>query len=304
MKVLVAGDLAVVTLLDVAALPRPGDNLVAHSAAVYASGVAANIAWTLRDLVDGVAVLGAVGDDLFGHYLLDELSTRGVHTGYIQRAAAPTDLFTILVDGTGERTMIGHRGASACLALGDANMLLAEWAPDWCHVSGYTLLNPGTLDGFYALVMAASRRGIPCSIDLEGIAYTGQHLGLAGLTVFCNWNEYTCYFGRERVDPSLAADGLRLVIKAGADGCYLLEGGAVTPTPAYAATVVDCTGAGDAFNACFIAAMLAERGDREACAWGNAGAALKVARAGPRIELTHGAIQDGMARRAAPCRET
>lgn len=290
MRALVAGDLAVVTLLGIAEMPRPGDNLVAGSAAVYASGVAANIAWNLRDLVDDVAVLGTVGDDVFGRYVLDELSARGVHTGYIRRVAAPTDLFTILVDGNGERTMIGHRGASAGLTLQGVEAILDEWTPGWCHISGYTLLNQGSEAGFHALVAAATRGGIPCSLDLEGIAYSGRRLELAGLTVFCNWNEYTHYYGRERADPSVA-ECLRLVIKAGAEGCYLVEHGAVTLMPAFEATVVDCTGAGDAFNAAFIAAMAEGRNSGEACAWGNAGAALKIAHAGPRTQLTRQVVQ-------------
>ncbi len=81
------------------------------------------------------------------------------------------------------------------------------------------------------------------------------------------------------------SDGQRLVVaRLGADGALaagpLSEG--ICHVPTIPTPVVDTLGAGDAFDAGFIAARLAGRDTREALRWGNATAALKITRPGAR----------------------
>jgi sugar/nucleoside kinase (ribokinase family) len=303
-RVLIVGDLSVVTTFRIARLPQPGSNVVADGTAVSISGVAANLAWALRGLGAEVAIVGAVGADVFGRVVLDELSAQGVDITYVTTLAAPTSLFTILVDESGERTMIGHRGASARLALDEEPV--RQWSPDWCHVSGYALLNPQIRQRFPDFVTTLARHHLRCSVDLEGIAQAGIRIDLAAVTAFCNRDEFAHYFGcappcgrgsspgltpwlapgcARLADADLPA-GTLLIVKAGREGCYAVAAGAVASVPAFEVGVVDCTGAGDAFNAGFIAAMLRGLDQRAACVWGNAAAALKVGRAGPRIDLS------------------
>jgi sugar/nucleoside kinase (ribokinase family) len=52
--------------------------------------------------------------------------------------------------------------------------------------------------------------------------------------------------------------------------------------PAFDVPIVDTLGAGDAFDAGFIAACLAGHDTRESLRWGNAVAALKIGRPGAR----------------------
>jgi sugar/nucleoside kinase (ribokinase family) len=287
--VLVVGDLSVITLFRIARLPQPGSNVVADGASIWVSGVAANLAWALRGLGAEVAVVGAVGADVFGRVVRDDLSARGIDIAYVTTLAAPTSLFTILVDEAGERTMIGHRGASAHLALEEEPV--QQWAPDWCHVSGYALLNPQIRQRFPDFLTTLARRHLPCSVDLEGIAQAGSRIDLAAVTAFCNRDECTHYFRCARLEDADIPERTLLIVKAGQEGCYAVAHGAVARVPAFEVGVVDCTGAGDAFNAGFIAAMLRGLGQPAACVWGNAAAALKVGRAGPRIDLSVARIE-------------
>ena len=80
MRVLVVGDLSVITIFRIARLPQTGSNVVADGASIWVSGVAANLACVLRGLGAEVAVVGAVGADVFGRNL--------VSSGL--RAASPT----------------------------------------------------------------------------------------------------------------------------------------------------------------------------------------------------------------------
>ena len=63
----------------------------------------------------------------------------------------------VIVDGDGERTMIGYRGASETLRLD--RQVIEEIEPDWVHVSGYTLLNRGQEKELGSFIKAATSKG-------------------------------------------------------------------------------------------------------------------------------------------------
>jgi 2-dehydro-3-deoxygluconokinase len=104
--------------------------------------------------------------------------------------------------------------------------------------------------------------------------------------VFGNESECAACFGAG--DPASLAAARRdaagpLIVKAGADGCVLIEGDRIARIPAAGRVESgDSTGAGDAFDAAFIAARLRGASLRDACAAGNAAGALAAATRGPR----------------------
>ena len=83
------------------------------------------------------------------------------------------------------------------------------------------------------------------------------------------------------------------MLKAGARGCYLIDGGEVTHVPVedVDGPVVDTTGAGDAFDAAFIAARLRGLDPLAACGWGNVAGATTARYVGPRMPLGARRIQ-------------
>lgn len=81
----------------------------------------------------------------------------------------------------------------------------------------------------------------------------------------------------------LAGEGCIVISRLGAAGVMAVSGSQVISVPAFPASVIaDTVGAGDAFNAGFIAACLAGHPLEEALRWGNAVAALKLGRPGAR----------------------
>jgi sugar/nucleoside kinase (ribokinase family) len=73
-----------------------------------------------------------------------------------------------------------------------------------------------------------------------------------------------------------------VTVSLGADGALWAEGATVVHRPAHRATVVDTTGAGDAFAAGLLAAWLAGRPPAAALDAGLALAATAVGRPGAR----------------------
>ena len=275
-KALVVGDLFFTQSAKVDALPKVGDNLVLRDLRVDFSGVGANIARNLVRLGVRTRLFGAVGRDQNGKVMLETLHDAGVDVRLVERLKRPTGSFLVLIDRKGERTMIGTRGASETVSL---RAELLERRPDWVHVSGYTLLNRGQVGAFSRFLSAASRAGVPLSVDLEGVAQEHRKLDLRGATVLCNLSEYKEYFGRDALLNDCGAKAL--VVKAGREGAYVLGHEGSRLVRGSGAKAVDSTGAGDAFDAGFIKAKLSGSDDYTACVWGDTCGSLKVAKPGP-----------------------
>ncbi len=292
MKALIIGDLSMSVSAETPRLPRVGENIVVDNPRLSPSGVAANISSFLSHLGIDTYVSGVVGRDVFGKVVLGELRSWGVRTRYIRRSARPTGVFMIIVDGTGERTMIGYRGASETLHLDPR--LVRSLGPNWVHVSGYTLLNRGLAGELGPFIKAAAMTAF-VSLDLEGVAYSTNSLRLEGATVFCNLDEYRAFFGAGEIAPR--SHSFTTVVKAGPQGSYLLKQGRMQRFKAFRTRARDTNGAGDAFNAAFICARLSGLDEEDASVWGNACASLKVSRKGPHPRIGKGSIEALIRRR-------
>jgi ribokinase len=84
-----------------------------------------------------------------------------------------------------------------------------------------------------------------------------------------------------------------VAITLGSEGCIVSDSeNSVHRIPPFSAKVVDTTGAGDAFCAGFITALIEGKGSVEAGKFANAVAALKVAKVGARGLPTRKEVED------------
>lgn len=288
-RVLVVGDL----LVDVVVVPdgavRPGSDTAAtirSGGGGSAANTAAWLAWSGRS----VSLLAAVGDDLFGTSARSELAAHGVeHLGPVLLGAR-TGACVVVVDPAGERTMLPDRGANDLLGaeltgvlLDDAGLPLGDVA--WVHLSGYTLLHPGSRPAGEVVVRQARDAGIGLSVDaasagpicdLGAGAFLDRVRGAEVL--FANEAELDALGGPDAVLGAVGA----LVTKRGAAGASWTDGREVLDVRAKPVEVVDTTGAGDAFAAGVLAAWLAGTTVRDALEGGAIRAAEAVARPGGR----------------------
>jgi sugar/nucleoside kinase (ribokinase family) len=242
-------------------------------------GAGANLAVWLARGGAPVTLIAAVGDDAAGAALRAELPEALLHVD----AGRPTGTCVVLVDASGERTMLPDPGANEGLPVTPLPAGAAH-----VHVTGYALLRPGSRPAARALLAEAAAAGVPVSVGPSSaapLAAVGADafLGWAGLALLlANRDEVAVLGGAE--DPEAAARGLgrEVVVTLGAEGALWTDGRAVERVPAVAAEVVDTTGAGDAFAAGLLAARLAGAGPRAQLETGCRLAAQAVARAGAR----------------------
>ena len=167
---------------------------------------------------------------------------------------------------------------------------------DWLHTTGLCLREEPARSAQIKAMGLARQAGAMVSLDLNlrleswgldrelKIAFD-QAIGLS---------DYVFGSAEEEIIPLTAgtsllqgaetlSGGIRTVIaRQGPGGVFVFGPGGSFGSSAFQVEVVDTLGAGDAFNAGFISAILAGEGLRTAANWGNAAAALKITKKGAR----------------------
>jgi sugar/nucleoside kinase (ribokinase family) len=223
-----------------------------------------------------------------------ELQAFGVEAILVADDEAPTGSIVVMLDGDGSRTMYTDRGANLRLTAADLPLSLLDQV-DALHVNGYALFAAEPRLAVTALVAEALRRDIVVTVDPCSSAYLEQ-LGAStflactlGATVCLpNLDEGRALTGcTEPVDVlSVLRDHYPVVaLKLGSGGVLVSERGRVEMIPSAASSVVDPTGAGDAFCAGFLASWLNGTSAADAAREGSALAARAVATYGGRPRL-------------------
>ncbi len=317
-RVVVVGDL----VLDVALAPgRPlatGSD-VPGRVTLHQGGSAANTARWLARLDVPTTLVGSVGRDAAGRALVEALRADHVTTRILRVGGARTGRIGVLVGPDGERSFVADRGAADALAPADLRSAWFEGA-DLLHLPAYSLLGVPLGTAGRAAVRLARAAGARVSLDLASIGpLLADGRGAAEALVrevapdllLATAAELHGLLGAGgRTDARAVGLAPIVVIKRGAAGVTVLvrdDPGPLERAAARSAGVAirfdvatrpivaaDTTGAGDAFDAGFIAEWLASVragrsaivGLRRAAVAGNRTAARQVAV--PRRELQLG----------------
>jgi sugar/nucleoside kinase (ribokinase family) len=262
------------------------DLLVGGSASIVACGAAR---LGLR-----VAVVGVVGDDALGRFMLSALRERGVVTSACRvDGELPTGVTVILNRGD-DRAMLTAPGAIGALTPEDVPAALLGRARH-VHLSSVGL--QPALKETAAWVVGASRSGGATSSADPNWDPSGRWSGIDALeavdVVFPNENEALRLAGRDDGDveaaaATLAARGPLAVVTLGPVGALAHDGAGVVRAGAPEVDeVVDTTGAGDSFVAGFLAGRLGGRSLEDALALGCACGSLSTrARGGTAAQPT------------------
>lgn len=230
-------------LVDAAALT------IGSSSAIFACGAAR---LGLR-----VAFIGVCGDDVFGHFMLDEMSRRGVDVRHIVvRAGGQTGLSVILNNGD-DRAILTHPGLIAELQASDLPDDLLHRSRH-LHVASYFLQTRLQPD-LPSLFQRAHAIGLATSLDTNydpSEQWLGFDVLLSTTDVFLpNKTEALSITGSDNVESAsrrLAEKTELVAIKLGADGALACQENTVTHVKSISVNVIDTVGAGDSFDAGFI----------------------------------------------------
>jgi sugar/nucleoside kinase (ribokinase family) len=242
------------------------EQLVAGGALVL-GGSAAILACGAARLGLRVGLVGRVGDDAAGRFVLAALEGRGVDTsGCVVDPSLPTAITVVLVRGD-DRAILTSPGTLGALAADDVDPEFLARARH-LHVSSL-FLQPRLAGGVAGLFRAARAAGTGTSLDTNDDPSGGWGDGLHELlattdVLLPNEREALGIAGRVDGDlvaaaRDLAARGPLPVIKCGAEGALAYAAGEPVRADGLAVPVADTVGAGDSFDAGFLAGRLTGR---------------------------------------------
>jgi fructokinase len=243
-------------------------------------GSPANVAVGLARLGARSAMLGVVGQDEFGHFLVERLAAEGVDVSHLRQTdEGKTGLVFISLTNTGERSFSFFRTRSAELLLGprDLDVRFLERARVM-HCGSNSLLLPDARRTVLQMVEAARAAGkiVSCDPNLrlhmwpergELKALLDQLLPSCAV-VKLSEEEIGFVTGHEEPEAALALlaqRGVALPIVTLAEkGAAFRWKDQVIRVPAPSAQLVDSTGAGDGFVSGLLYGLTRRYADREA----------------------------------------
>ncbi|HEU4849148.1 MAG TPA: PfkB family carbohydrate kinase [Terrimesophilobacter sp.] len=275
----VVGDLLEdVVIWTQAPIERGNDN----AATVYRSrgGSAANVAAAAAQRCP-VRFIGRVGADARGEQLVAELQGAGVDVR-VQRAGR-TGTVVVLVDPDGERTMFPDRAAAS-----ELDAVHPRWLDGvgWLHVPLYGFTTPTARRAITELMRRTTAHGVPTSIDVSAVSVM-RELGvpatvdlldeLAPTIVFANSDESDFL----ELDTRTPPPGRTHIVKRGPSPVEIrtTTGIEFVPVPPLI-EILDSTGAGDAFAAGFLPALMAGSTAVEAVRSGSGLASIALGQPG------------------------
>lgn len=286
------GSLCVDFVFKVDRYPKRGSTNLSAATMIGCGGIIGNFLVACSKLGLRCGVLGVVGMDHYGKMIIDCLLKHGIDTSMLViDPEGPTAKVVCIVDRRGERTFIVDPGVQA-------HVKLPEKAREYvvkCKVFHTDCLHVGIA---HTLLGEAKRSNVITSVDIGALAehtlqknegaWIQEVLRLCDVAFISEANARRMFPGLDNIGvlEGLLKYGVKVaVMTLGRMGCVIASNEALTEVRAFKVNVVDTTGAGDAFEAGFIYAMLKGLDLRSAAILGSAVAAIKCTKLGAQAGL-------------------
>jgi len=275
--------------------PVPGVTTQVNTSSIkfLAGGGAANAASALGQLGIEVAVYSKVGADSNGEFLCAELQRNGVDVSHIRASANESTPFTFVgIHPGGERTFIHTPGCNLTFSIKDLDLDTLYGCKALLYQDMWVL--PKLDEPSAPQILAeAQKRGVLTLLDECYGLGPNRRVFEAALpycdVVLSSYDDMRIIY--PGLDPTSVAARLRqqgarrVVLKLGREGCLVVDSRQTVHLPSVATKIIDTTGAGDCFDAGFIAGLVKGLSDLDAAKVGNLIAAACVRNVGGAVGI-------------------
>lgn len=261
--------------------------LLASDFQVTLGSSSAILAHNMAAIGTSVGFITRVGRDSLGRLALERLAESGTDLSRVLQTTTATGTgVTVLLPHGPVRHILTYPGTMSELSCADLDF---EYLASGRHFHLSSLfLQTGLHPGLPTLLAALKSRGLTLSLDTNddpadqwgGIL--DDVLPLVDM-ILPNEGELLRIAREPTLEEALAKVGAivpLVVVKRGSRGALVYEHGVITEVAPLAVTIVDTIGAGDSFNAGFLAAYLQGKPYAQCAAAGNITGALSTQRTG------------------------
>jgi sugar/nucleoside kinase (ribokinase family) len=286
-RVLVVGELNVdVIAIGVQRIPMMGAEVITEDCQLTLGSASAIFCVGMARLGSRVTFVSQVGEDTFGDFCLRAVKREGISTTYVQRKRTEKTGVTISLSSARDRALITYPGAIASFTVEEFDTSLIK-RHDHMHLTSY-YLQQGLQPAFPALFKNAKAKGLTTSFDPNSDPNASWSNSIKKVlrhtdVLFVNQREASELTGLKSSADALKSLGQLVpcaVIKLGRKGAIAIQKGEVVKHAGFEVDAVDTTGAGDSFDAGFVAAYLRSNSIKDCLQHGNACGALSTQQVG------------------------
>jgi ribokinase len=283
--VAVVGSLNIDLIAYTARVPGAGETVLGQRFQMGFGGKGANQAVMAARLGARVAMVGALGDDVYAGMTFDNLSAQGVDARDVERVPGSSGVAPIWVEPDGTNRIIVVSGANDLVDPAAASAAIRSMDRLDVVIGQLEIPQRVTLAAF----RAARERGAITILNPAPAAPLDPELIDTAHWIIPNETEFAILAGFDRLDPGDDAAMLgfarrfapKLLLTLGSRGAALVhEAGSVERVHATPVNAVDTTGAGDAFVGAFAVGLASGLNERAAVRLGVACASDSVTRHG------------------------
>jgi len=247
-------------------LPEKGKLGLVEKMSLQIGGCAANFVIDLAKLGLKTAIIGKIGDDNFGKFLLDTLNSEKVDVSGLKiDKNVSTSASMVMISGDGERSILHSFGANAKFSFDDINLDMVGKSKILL-IAGTFLMPDFDGEGTEKLLKFSKENGVLCCMDTAWDS-RGQWLRkIESSLQYLDWfmpsydeaHEMSGLANPEEIAQFFQLKGVKnVIIKMGHEGCFVKQSGEKGfQVPAFnKIEAIDTSGAGDSFCAGFIAGL-------------------------------------------------
>jgi ribokinase len=275
-KMTIIGSSSMDLVVTASKRPNKGETILGESFKTVPGGKGANQAVAAARLGAKVYMVGCVGDDGFGEEVVNNFTSNGVVTTYVEPVTHSETGTAHITLADGDNSIIVVKGANnyvtpdfvekALDVIRESNIVLiqqeipeetVEYVTEICFTNNVPLLlNP------------APARPISKTV-IEKATYITPN----------EW-EASVLFENKDIHEALKEYPNKLLVTEGKNGVRYYDGENEVLVPAYQVDAVDTTGAGDTFNAAFAVAVAEGKSIKDSIRFANRAASLSVTKFG------------------------
>lgn len=270
--VTVVGSINMDLTVSTGQMPNQGETVIGEEFATFPGGKGANQAVAAARLGANVNMVGALGDDVFGESLQNQLEQENIHTTAIHKLKDVATGTATIILSEGDNRIIVAPGAN-----GRLTPELIRQHERMIKQSDIILLQLEIpLDTVQAVITIAQQYEVP--VILNPAPYQSLPDALLSGVDYLTPNEMEAESMLE--DPNSHVNKEQLIVTNGKEGVSTYKGGEEQVIPGFPVDVLDTTGAGDTFNGALATQLAIGTPLEKAVHYANAAAALSIMKLG------------------------